>query len=474
MQGPGRDAVFLVNEVELGLVRHVAQKVLRPVQVCYGLLVPRHKADEPLGVRDVDEAIAHPRSAHHLVGDLAKELEGCLDAILVHGGSAHVCCGHRVPVVPEHVEGVGSGEDEVGAVLGPDHELGHHIDAADEPVLRPVIEADEVATSNTDESAAVKLVHHKGWLEGEALLEILEDGDLAGARIVPGGISAGVAPHELQGLAEGLVAQRLRGVDHELAIATDCKEPSIGMVRDVLGEDLRCAHLLDRQRDALTVPGRHALINKLEVRRLDLVSLGKDDLAAVHGGHRLLTAQLDDDSAFIVADGCGVGAVERGDGPDALEEVVEGGLEAVGGAVPDAHGAILAAGEDDGQRGVEKRGRDIIRVAGERLDAMLGLVVPDLHSAVIRPGYQVGLLAPRGVLDAVYAALVTGEGEVGCRIAASDAPDLDGAIQGARREDGVVLGVPLGHHDVVRVALKDLAHLPVLLPVPELNRHVVR
>ena len=45
--------------------------------------------------------------------------------------------------------------------------------------------------------------------------------------------------------------------------------------------------------------------------------------------------------------------------------------------MPDAQRAFLAAGHDDGQRRVEENRGYVLRVALERLDARLRLVVPD-------------------------------------------------------------------------------------------------
>mmetsp|Transcript_51914 Transcript_51914/g.151198 ORF Transcript_51914/g.151198 Transcript_51914/m.151198 type:complete len:380 (+) Transcript_51914:1510-2649(+) len=244
-------------------------------------------------------------------------------------------------------------------------------------------------------------------------------------------------------------------------------------MRDVLREDLGGAHVLHAQRQALAVRHAGALVQQLEVRGLDLVAARPDDLAAVHGGDGLLAAELDHHRALVVADGRGVGALQYGDGPNALEEVVQRGLEPVGRGVPNAHGVVLAAREDDGQGRVEEGCRDIVRMTGEGLDTVVRLVVPDLDGAVVGPGHQVGLVSAGRVLDAIDAALVAVHGEVGARVVARDAPHLDGAIQGARREDGGVLRVPLAHHHVVRVALEDVGVLPILVPVPELDGHVV-
>jgi len=51
--------------------------------------------------------------------------------------------------------------------------------------------------------------------------------------------------------------------------------------------------------------------------------------------------------------------------------------------------------------------------------------------------------------------------------------DLDRPVEGATGERVVVLWVDDDLHDVVRVTLKHLRTDPLLLPVPQLDQHVV-
>ena len=210
----------------------------------------------------------------------------------------------------------------------------------------------------------------------------------------------------------------------------------------------------------------------LQVGLLDLGVLGPDDLAAaVHGHGGLLASQLDEHAALVVADGDVVGALEAAYGPDALEAVVERVVETVGVGVPELDGAVLAAGENERQLGVKRDARDVLRVAVERLHARLVLVVPDLDESVVGARDQVGLVAAVVVVDAVDALVVALEREVGRR--GAELPHLDGLVERGRGERVVVLGVEDDLHDVVRVALEDLLARPLVLPVPELDGHVV-
>lgn len=116
-----------------------------------------------------------------------------------------------------------------------------------------------------------------------------------------------------------------------------------------------------------------------------------------------------------------VGVLGGGERPDPLHAVVEGGLGAVRGRVPDAHRAVLAAADDHGQPAPQRphtpdsaqqlrgtpsvRGQSflpwveddcghVVRVALEGLHAGFGLVVPDLDLVVVRARQQVRLHTP--------------------------------------------------------------------------------
>lgn len=50
---------------------------------------------------------------------------------------------------------------------------------------------------------------------------------------------------------------------------------------------------------------------------------------------------------------------------------------------PEADGAVLSGGDDDREPLVEQHGRDVVAVPLQGLHAGLGLVVPDLHRAIV-------------------------------------------------------------------------------------------
>ena len=121
---------------------------------------------------------------------------------------------------------------------------------------------------------------------------------------------------------------------------------------------------------------------------------------------------------------------------------------------------------------MEAHRADVVRVPLERLHARLGLVVPDLHQLVVRAGDEVRAVAAAEVLHAVHALLVPLQREVGRGL--TDTPHLHRAVERRRRERVGVLGVERRLHHVVRVPLEHLRARPPLVPVPQLNQHVVR
>ena len=110
-------------------------------------------------------------------------------------------------------------------------------------------------------------------------------------------------------------------------------------------------------------------------------------------------------------------------------------------------------------------------MAVKALHARLVLVVPDLDESVVGPGHEVGLVAAVVVIDAVDALLVAVQRKIG-RLRA-ELPDFNGAVEGGRSEGVGVLGVDDDLHDVVGVALENLLTGPILVPVPQLDAHVV-
>mmetsp|Transcript_11107 Transcript_11107/g.24459 ORF Transcript_11107/g.24459 Transcript_11107/m.24459 type:complete len:262 (+) Transcript_11107:1592-2377(+) len=238
-----------------------------------------------------------------------------------------------------------------------------------------------------------------------------------------------------------------------------------------LREDLTGSHVLHAGSDLLSIGG--SVICKLQVDGLDLISLGPDDLSALHGGNGLVTPELDDHRSLVEANASVVRSGLDGDGPASLQEIPEGGLKAVGVLVPHPQGSVLGAGHDNGQCRVEDSGGDVALVTNQGVHTAPRLVIPDPDGLVVGSGDQVRLLPTRAVLDTVHTFGVPVQAEMGGGGPASDSPHSDAAVKRTRRKDMVVLRVPLHHHHVVGVPLEGLRVLPILVPIPQTNRHIV-
>jgi hypothetical protein len=116
--------------------------------------------------------------------------------------------------------------------------------------------------------------------------------------------------------------------------------------------------------------------------------------------------------------------------------------------------------------------RDVVGVAFESGDQGLCGIIPDLDGSVVRGGKEVGLVGVRVVIDVVDTLGLVGlEGEVGS--GRSKTPNLDSSVKTGRSKGVCVLRVDGQAHDIVAMAFKDLHTLPSLLPIPELDGHVI-
>lgn len=139
--------------------------------------------------------------------------------------------------------------------------------------------------------------------------------------------------------------------------------------------------------------------------------------------------------------------------------------------VPHAHCAIFRSREDDWQFWMENGNTDILRVAFECLDARHVLVVPDFYKTVIRAAHHIRLLPSSVVIDPIDSSIVAREGEVGHRW--PQIPHFNGLVQRGWCESIGVFGVESDTHDVVGVAFKTYHILPILVPVPQFNLHII-
>ena len=111
-------------------------------------------------------------------------------------------------------------------------------------------------------------------------------------------------------------------------------------------------------------------------------------------------------------------------------------------------------------------------VTFKRLHTRLGLIVPNLDQFIVRARDEVWTIASSEILHAIDAFLVPLKREVWGRL--TDRPHLDGSVQRRRGKSVRVLRVESSLHDIVRMSLEHLCARPTLVPIPQLDEHVIR
>lgn len=101
----------------------------------------------------------------------------------------------------------------------------------------------------------------------------------------------------------------------------------------------------------------------------------------------------------------------------------------------------------------------------------LGLIIPNLDSAIVCPRQDVGLITTGIVINAVNTTLMSLKGVVWHRTPKS--PNFDAPIQTGRGEGVRILGVEANHHDVVGMSLEELCAVKIAIPIPKLDGHIV-
>mmetsp|Transcript_43228 Transcript_43228/g.84934 ORF Transcript_43228/g.84934 Transcript_43228/m.84934 type:complete len:582 (-) Transcript_43228:201-1946(-) len=419
----------------------------------------------------VDEAVAHPPSGGDGVGHLVEQLEGSVHAVLRHRASGG---GDGRGVVGQDVGGVFTRQQDHIARFAPVDRDGIHVNLLHEIPRGEIVKENRLGTPGAQQRPPEDPLggRHRGPHRG-VLRKIFKD--LDGPDRLPDSVIAGAraAPHEIERGPERLVAQRLRGVDNKLPVPAHRHEAPVAIVRNGLRIELTRAQIARRHLQRL--PVRHALAGARQALHAGganvVVGRPHDPSRRVHARHGVVAPEFHHHASLVEPDRQFVRAGGGGEGPGALHAVVEGVLLAVGGALPDADGAVLPAARDEGEARVEDDGAHVVRVSLEGVHDRFGLVVPDLDAAVVRPREEVGTVAGGVVVDAVHAAFVALQRVV--VDGAAEAPHLDGAVQRGGGERVRVLGVEPDHHDVVRVALEVLRVLPVALPVPQFHAHIV-
>ena len=463
-------AQLLVAEVEPVVGWDVPQEVHGPVQVGDGDDLSSDVVVESVDAVGVDEAISDPESGLDSLAHLSQNIKSVLYPILTNFLWI-VCSGSDIvrDVLEDEVRLLGYNAAELPS-LAPVDRLGLDLDPPDQLVGLPVVESQPGHRLDSQQGSAVNCLCSKVRFEGLLFLEVLEELD-GGAALADGVLRAVPGPDELQRGAEAFVPERHGGVDDVLPVTADHDEPPVRIVLDCLGVHLTAAHVLHGERESLSVLDL-VLLQRLQTRLLHLAVFGPNYLSAgVHGHGGLLPAELDQDGALVIPESHVVAAPEDPNTPDPLQAVVECVLQPVGVGMPDLHCPVLRPRQDDGQLRVEADAGDVLGMALQCLDAGLVLIVPDLHHPVVCPRDEVGLVTSHVIVDTVNSLLVSLQCEV--RLGRSQLPHLHRPVQGGGGEGVVVLGVDPHLHNVMGVSLKHLLAEPALLPVPELDQHVI-
>ena len=145
------------------------------------------------------------------------------------------------------------------------------------------------------------------------------------------------------------------------------------------------------------------------------------------------------------------GGVEDGD-PSVGQEAQEQPGHLTGGGVPQAHGAVLGAGEDPHAVGAPLRVGDAEAVAGQGQDDLAGDLVPHAHDAVVEAGQYPGAVGAPGV-GADHGGIVAQRHELA---GGDDVPDVGGAVGAAGDDARASLRPHDVAHPVAGVGVDDL------------------
>ena len=140
--------------------------------------------------------------------------------------------------------------------------------------------------------------------------------------------------------------------------------------------------------------------------------------------------------------------------------------------MPNSQRPVFAAGDDDRQLRVKRHRTNIVRVSIQSLHARFRLVIPNLHQLIVRAGNQIRSIPAGKIIHAIHPFLVTFQREIRSRLA--NRPHLHGSIQTRRRERVRIFRIKARLHDVVRMTFENLHAIPIFLPRPQLNQHIVR
>ena len=291
---------------------------------------------------------------------------------------------------------------------------------------RPVVERHELAVAAHGQAgAAPEPGDARGHLQHAGLLELrvqsqrvlvlrlilsAQSHDLHAVVVAPG------PPHEVDALAVRLAAQLAARVHHVLALAHHGQKPPRAAVAHHRRRHVAAAQRLRRDRHFL--PLQHARrVQLLPVHHAlpHLLPHAPHHAALrVHAHRGTGAAHRVDAVALVVAQNHVVVVAAQTDAPRSVQRGLQDhALATIRAAVEDDHLVVLAAAQQIGKTRVELHRGEVVFVPRERLNARLGLVVPDFDrlegerkregNAVVAAGGQVGFVVAGVEVQAVYA-----------------------------------------------------------------------
>mmetsp|Transcript_20282 Transcript_20282/g.32462 ORF Transcript_20282/g.32462 Transcript_20282/m.32462 type:complete len:603 (-) Transcript_20282:150-1958(-) len=487
LQRETQNRVLLVDEEDAVGARQVAQHVAHAVQVRQRGHVPANVVVQAVVGRGrrVHEHVVAEGARHHALVHVVLQRERSLDAVLRHVHLVRHVLVDNLAVVAQHVIVLGAHQRHQGALRRrrPIHVQRRALNATNAHAALPAVEVDgsvvvavAAAARLCRQQMPAKNVRNRVRRSNGAMLaeRAMNDELLVGdARRVH--IALRRRPRKLVRLAKRLMLEAQRGVNRVLAIAAHRDQLPVLVVAHVRRVKLSRAEVVHAQlRHHRAIRHRRKLGGAAtqQLEQLNVVVARPHHFAAaVHRRHRLFLPERQHDGALVKADRHAVASRQARHAPHALHAIVQRRLQAVRARVPQLDRAILGATDNHRQRRMKGHRRNVRAVPFQGRDARLGLVVPHLDQVVVGAAHQKWPFTAAIVRDGVHAAFVPFQREM--RHRRVEAPDFDTAIERRRRKRVVVLWIDRNLHHIVGVPFKNDGVLPVIVPIPQLDAHVV-
>ena len=140
--------------------------------------------------------------------------------------------------------------------------------------------------------------------------------------------------------------------------------------------------------------------------------------------------------------------------------------------MPYANRAIFRTRNHHRKLWVKTYGGNVMRMSIECLHTTFRLEIPNFDKLIVGTRNKVWPLTTAEIFNAVYPLFVSFKGEV--RAILPDRPYLNGSIKRGRSESVCVFWIKHGLHHIMGMPFEHLFTCPVVFPIPEFNKHVIR